>query len=48
MGTAGLGMLMLTGWGGQNKKTYAQAVQDLGQGSYDYGLEGYKPSIMAG
>ena len=29
MGTAGLCMLMLTGCGGQNKKTYDQAVTDL-------------------
>ena len=48
MGTAGLCMLMLTGCGGQNKKTYDQAVTDLEQGSYDYALEGYKSSITAG
>ena len=47
MGTAGLCMLMLTGCGGQNKKTYDQAVTDLEQGSYDYALEGYKSSITA-
>ena len=29
MGTAGLCMLMLTGCGGQNKKTYDQAVTSL-------------------
>ena len=48
MGTAGLCMLMLTGCGGQNKKTQDQAVTDLEQGSYDYALEGYKSSITAG
>ena len=48
MGTAGLCMLMLTGCGGKDRKTYDQAVADLEQGSYDYALEGYKSSITAG
>ena len=48
MGTAGLCMLMLTGCGGKDRKTYDQAVADLEQGSYDYALEGYKSSITSG
>lgn len=34
--TAGLTFGMLTGCGGEEKKTYDQACADLAQGSYDY------------
>ena len=34
--TAGLTFGMLTGCGGEEKKTYDQACVDLAQGSYDY------------
>ena len=38
--TAGLTFGMLTGCGGEEKKTYDQACADLAQGSYDYALRG--------
>ena len=40
--TAGLTFGMLTGCGGEEKKTYDQACADLAQGSYDYALQGYQ------
>ena len=46
--TAGLTFGMLTGCGGEEKKTYDQACADLAQGSYDYALQGYQSSITAG
>ena len=46
--TAGLTFGMLTGCGGDEKKTYDQACADLAQGSYDYALQGYQSSITAG
>ena len=42
--TAGLTFGMLTGCGGEEKKTYDQACADLAQGSYDYALQGYQSS----
>lgn len=45
---AGLGMTLLTGCGGENKKTYEQANTDLEQGNYDYALNEYKACISAG
>ena len=36
--TAGLTFGMLTGCGGEEKKTYDQACADLAQGSYDVRL----------
>lgn len=46
--TAGLGMTLLTGCGGENKKTYEQANTDLEQGNYDYALNEYQACISAG
>lgn len=46
--TVGLTFGMLTGCGGEEKKTYDQACADLAQGSYDYALQGYQSSITAG
>ena len=45
---AGLGMTLLTGCGGENKKTYEQANTDLEQGNYDYALNEYQACISAG
>ena len=45
---AGLGMTLLTGCGGENKKTYEQANTDLEQGNYDYALNEYQDCISAG
>lgn len=45
---AGLGMTLLTGYGGENKKTYEQANTDLEQGNYDYALNEYQACISAG
>lgn len=45
---AGLGMILLTGCGGENKKTYEQANTDLEQGNYDYALNEYQACISAG
>ena len=36
--TAGLGAFLLTGCGGEQKKTYEQANTDLEQGNYDLSL----------
>lgn len=44
----GLGMTLLTGCGGENKKTYEQANTDLEQGNYDYALNEYQACISAG
>lgn len=44
---AGLGMTLLTGCGGENKKTYEQANTDLEQGNYDYALNEYQACISA-
>ena len=44
----GLGMTLLTGCGGENKKTYEQAKTDLEQGNYDYALNEYQACISAG
>lgn len=46
--TAGLGITLLTGCGGENKKTYEQANTDLEQGNYDYALNEYQACISAG
>ena len=46
--TAGLVLSVLSGCGGEEKKTYDQACADLAQGSYDYALQGYQSSISAG
>lgn len=46
--TAGLGAVLLTGCGGENKKTYEQANTDLTQGNYDYALNEYQACISAG
>ena len=46
--TAGLVLSVLSGCGGEEKKTYDQACADLAQGSYDYALQGYQSSITAG
>lgn len=46
--TAGLGITLLTGCGGENKKTYEQANKDLEQGNYDYALNEYQACISAG
>lgn len=46
--SAGLGMTLLTGCGGENKKTYEQANTDLEQGNYDYALNEYQACISAG
>ena len=48
MMAAGLGMTLLTGCGGENKKTYEQANTDLEQGNYDYALNEYQACISAG
>ena len=45
---AGLGMTLLIGCGGENKKTYEQANTDLEQGNYDYALNEYQACISAG
>lgn len=45
---AGLEMTLLTGCGGENKKTYEQANTDLEQGNYDYALNEYQACISAG
>lgn len=45
---AGLGMTLLTGCGGENKKTYEQANTDLEQDNYDYALNEYQACISAG
>ena len=45
---AGLGMTLLTGCGGENKKTYEQANTGLEQGNYDYALNEYQACISAG
>lgn len=45
---AGLGMTLLTGCGGENKKTYEQANTDLEQGNYDYALNEYQACISVG
>ena len=45
---AGLGMTLLTGCGGENKKTYEQANTDLEQGNYDYALNESQACISAG
>ena len=45
---AGLGMTLLTGCGGENKKTYEQENTDLEQGNYDYALNEYQACISAG
>ena len=46
--TAGLGAVLLTGCGGEQKKTYEQANTDLEQGNYDYALSEYQSCISAG
>lgn len=46
--TAGLGMILLTGCGGENQKTYEQANADLEQGNYDYALNEYQTCISEG
>lgn len=46
--TAGLGAFLLTGCGGEQKKTYEQANTDLEQGNYDYALNEYQSCISAG
>lgn len=46
--TAGLVITLLTGCGGENKKTYEQANTDLEQGNYDYALNEYQACISAG
>ena len=46
--TAGLEITLLTGCGGENKKTYEQANTDLEQGNYDYALNEYQACISAG
>lgn len=46
--TACLGMSILTGCGGEERKVYKQASADLEQGSYDYALQGYQSSISVG
>ena len=45
---AGLGMTLLTGCGGEQKKTYEQANTDLEQDNYDYALNEYQACISAG
>ena len=45
---AGLGMTLLTGCGGENKKTYEQANADLEEANYDYALNEYQACISAG
>lgn len=45
---AGLGAILLTGCGGENKKTYEQANTDLEQENYDYALNEYQSCISAG
>ena len=44
----GLGAFLLTGCGGEQKKTYEQANTDLEQGNYDYALNEYQSSVLAG
>ena len=46
--TAGLGAALLTGCGGEQKKTYEQANIDLEQGNYDYALNEYQSCISNG
>ena len=41
----GLGAFLLTGCGGEQKKTYEQANTDLEQGNYDYALNEYQSCI---
>lgn len=43
-----LGILLLTGCSGEQKKTYEQANTDLEQGNYDYALNEYQNCISAG
>ena len=45
---AGLGALLLTGWGGEHQKTYEQANADLEEANYDYALNEYQACISAG
>lgn len=46
--SAGLGAFLLTGCGGEQKKTYEQANTDLEQGNYDYALNEYQSCISVG
>lgn len=46
--TAGLGAVLLTGCGSEQKKTYEQARTDLEQGNYDYALNEYQSCISSG
>ena len=46
--SVGLGAFLLTGCGGEQKKTYEQANTDLEQGNYDYALNEYQSCISAG
>ena len=46
--SVGLGAFLLTGCGGEQKKTYEQANTDLEQGNYDYALNDYQSCISAG
>lgn len=43
-----LGMTVLTGCSGEQKKIYNQAAADLEQGSYEYALQEYEITVSAG
>ena len=41
-------LTVFTGCGGENKKNYDQAMQDLSQGNYEYALNEFTTSVSAG
>lgn len=43
-----MSLTVMTGCGGEEKKTFDQAAADLAQESYDYALQGYQTSISSG
>ncbi|MDO4340818.1 MAG: tetratricopeptide repeat protein [Eubacteriales bacterium] len=44
----GMGLVLLSGCGGEKQKIYEQAEEDLENGSYAYALEGYAASVANG